>query len=68
MLLIEFIVIAVLIAAGIIFMEYKFAQMNDAESDQVPEHIEKILEKLGATEIASDGKGWYNFMLNDEVL
>lgn len=57
MLLIEFIVVAVLVAAGIIFMEYRFAQMNKAESGQEPEHIEKILEKLGATEIASDGKG-----------
>ena len=43
MVLIEIIVIAVIIAAGIVYMEYKFAQMNKAESGQEPEHIEKIL-------------------------
>lgn len=57
MLLIEFIVVAVLVAAGIIFMEYKFAQMNKAEEGQLENVIPRVLRKFGATKISSDGKG-----------
>ena len=57
MLLIEFIVIAAVFAAGIIFMEYKFAKMNTTEEEQLEKDIPKILRKYGATKISSDGKG-----------
>ena len=62
------IAMAALFAAGIIFMEIKFAKMNKTEEEQREDLIPKVLRKFGATEIFSDGKGWFNFWLDDECL
>ena len=52
-----FIALAVLFAAGIIFMEIKFAKMNRTEEEQLENAITRVLSKFGATNISSDGKG-----------
>lgn len=62
------IAMAALFAAGIIFMEIKFAKMNKTEEEQREDLIPKVLRKFGATEIFSDGKGWFNCWLDDECL
>lgn len=55
MLLVEFIIAGIVIAAGICFIEYKFAKMRKAEEAGLPGEVHKVLEKLGATDIVSDG-------------
>ena len=51
------IALAVLFAAGIFFMEIKFAKMNRTEEEQLENAITRVLRKIGATKISSDGKG-----------
>lgn len=55
--LFAFIAFAVIIAAGIIYMEIKFAKMNKTEEAQREKVIPRILRKFGATSISSDGQG-----------
>lgn len=51
MLLVEFIIAGVILAAGFFFLERKFAKMNEAKNEITHNALIKVLEDLGARKI-----------------
>lgn len=48
-------VLIVLFIAGVIYIEIKFAKINNTDDEQ--DDIQNALKELGVTKIVSDGKG-----------
>ena len=54
-------------AAAIIYLEIRFAKMNEEKEDGIESTI-SVLEDIGATNIKHAENGWICFWLDDEVL
>ena len=55
-------------AAGFIYLEYKFAKINETETRGNLSAIEVVLKKIGAEKVEYDPAGWIRFWIEDEVL
>lgn len=52
-----FIAVGLIMAAGFIYLEYKFAKMNETETRGNLSAIEVVLKKIGAEKVEYDSAG-----------
>lgn len=52
-----FIAVGLIMAAGFIYLEYKFAKMNETETRGNLSAIEVVLKKIGAEKVEYDPAG-----------